>query len=52
MNLKTPMALAISAGGFAAMDRNKDGYISREFEALQGAAGATGGIGDKPGQKQ
>ena len=62
-----PATAGASAGGFAAMDRNNDGYISRdeardatwnsrfseldkdndgrvsrgEFEALQGAAGAT-----------
>lgn len=76
-------------GGFADIDKNNDGYISRdeakdatwanrfteldkdndgrlsqsEFDAMQGAAGATGaapstspsttgGMGDKPGQKK
>jgi hypothetical protein len=84
-----PAAGATVSGEFAGMDKNNDGYISRdeakdatwsnrfseldkdndgrlsqsEFDAMQGAAGATGaapgtspsttgGMGDKPGQKQ
>jgi hypothetical protein len=74
-----PATAGATAGGFAAMDRNNDGYISRdeardapwnnrfseldkdndsrvsrsEFEALQGAAGATvDKDARKPGQKQ
>jgi hypothetical protein len=73
---------ATASGGFAAMDKNNDGYISRdeskdatwenrfseldkdndgrlsrsEFDAMQGAAGATGAAPgttpDKPAQKQ